>query len=106
MAGGHEIGDLAVRRIRASRRRRLVVAGGRIVEEIRIDRSRVVVLVPVDQVGLDAGHRIELLLEPDAALPVVRIAVAGAAEPLLMRIVFVTTSGGDATPQSSSHRTP
>jgi hypothetical protein len=82
-AGADEVRDLRVSRVRTirhagDRRRVQVVAGRRVVEQVRIDRARVVVLVEVRQVRFEAGHGVDLLLEADAALPRVRVLVVGA----------------------------
>ena len=81
--GADEIRDLRVSRIRAvghavDRGRTLVVAGRRVVEQVRVDRARIAILVEMGQVELEAGDLVDLLLEAEAALPGVRILVVGA----------------------------
>ena len=64
---------LTVRRIRPAGGHERVVTGRRVVEQVCVDAAGVAVLVVVRQVDFEAGHGVELLLEPDAALPGVRV---------------------------------
>ena len=67
-----EVGDLAVLRIGPAEFRIHVVAGRRIVEQVRIVAARVAIPVPADEIGLDRHYPANLFLEAGAVLPRVR----------------------------------
>ena len=79
--------DGPVRRIRPDRSRAicLVVAGRRVVLQVRVNRSRVAILGPSREIHIEPGHLADLLLKSDAALPVVRRLEIGRDRPHRLR---------------------
>ena len=69
LAGALDVADLRELGIETARD---VVAGHRVMDLVRIGRTRRVVLLPVEQIGIEAPQGPELLLNPDGGLPRVR----------------------------------